>query len=209
MLLTHRYRRALLVGAEGEPDRWVSARELARLRRLKNVRQPAEWVLLQPMAPCTAMHDPALDDDEQPGRQNDPAHDGPTPLWRLLGMLHPELRDIRVVVGFAVGVSVLSLATPLAVEALVTTVALNLLVQQLVVLSLILLIGLSSAAAMRALQFYVLEVIQRQLFARVASDLAYRLPRVEGGVPLTIDTARSWSTAYSTCSRCRRSWPCC
>ena len=82
---------------------------------------------------------------------------------------------------FAVGVGILSLATPLTVEALVTTIALNLLVQQLLVLTVILLICLAFAAALRVLQFYVLEIVQRRLFVRVTSDLAYRLPRVEIG----------------------------
>ena len=32
---------------------------------------------------------------------------------------------------------------------------------------------------MRALQTFVVEIIQRRLFARVAADIAYRLPRVQ------------------------------
>jgi ABC-type bacteriocin/lantibiotic exporter with double-glycine peptidase domain len=101
-----------------------------------------------------------------------------SPLRRLIGLIRPEGTDIRVVVAFAVGVGVLSLATPLAVEALVSTVAMNLLMQQLVILSLVLFVCLALAAAMRALQTLVVEAIQQRLFVRVTSDLAYRLPRV-------------------------------
>jgi ABC-type bacteriocin/lantibiotic exporter with double-glycine peptidase domain len=57
-------------------------------------------------------------------------------------------------------------------------VALNLLVHQLLVLALVLLVCLGFAAAIRGLQTFVVEIIQRRLFARVAADMAYRLPRV-------------------------------
>lgn len=92
--------------------------------------------------------------------------------------MRPEARDVRIVATFAVVVGLLSLAAPLAVEALVSTVAMSLLTQQLVVLSLVLLVCLSLAAAIRSLQTVVVEILQRRLFVRVASDLAYRLPRV-------------------------------
>ncbi len=80
---------------------------------------------------------------------------------------------------YAVGVGLLSLATPLGVQFLVNTVAFGALVQPLVVLSLLVAAGLSFAAVLRALQAYVVERLQQRLFARVALDLAQRLPRVE------------------------------
>ena len=72
----------------------------------------------------------------------------------------------------------LTLATPLAVESLVNTVAFGTLLQPLVVLSIILLTFLAFAAALRYLQRFVVELIQRRLFARVAARLAWQLPRV-------------------------------
>ena len=49
----------------------------------------------------------------------------------------------------------------------------------MVVLALVLLTFLGFQAAVRALQTYVVEIIQRRLFARIAADLAFRLPRTE------------------------------
>ncbi len=49
----------------------------------------------------------------------------------------------------------------------------------MVVLALILLTFLAFSAALRALQTYVAEIVQRRLFARVAGDLAFRLPRAK------------------------------
>ena len=99
------------------------------------------------------------------------------PLARLLSLLKPEWSDVWIVMVFAFVVGLLTLATPIAVEALVNTVAFGRFLQPVFVLALILLTFLSFSAAMRGLQTYVTELIQRRLFARIAGDLAFRLPR--------------------------------
>ena len=104
---------------------------------------------------------------------------GMKPLARLQRLLRPEWSDISIVLIFAFVVGLLTLATPIAVEALVNTVAFGRLLQPVFVLALILLTFLAFSAAMRGLQTYVAELVQRRLFARVAGDLAFRLPRTE------------------------------
>jgi ABC-type bacteriocin/lantibiotic exporter with double-glycine peptidase domain len=101
-----------------------------------------------------------------------------SPLQRLIAILRPEMKDIWIVSLFSAVVSLLALATPVTVEALVNTVAFGRLMQPVVVLSFILLTFLGFAAAIRALQVYVAEIIQRRLFVRVVADLSQRLPRV-------------------------------
>ncbi len=101
------------------------------------------------------------------------------PLDRLIGLLKPEMSDIGIIVIFALITGLLALATPLAVETLVSTVAFGRYLQPVVILALILFAFLSFSAALRALQTYVVEIIQRRLFARVTADLAYRFPRIE------------------------------
>lgn len=104
---------------------------------------------------------------------------GMKPLARLQGLLRPEWSDISIVIVFAFVVGLLTLATPIAVETLVNTVAFGRFLQPVFVLALILLTFLTFSAAMRGLQTYVAELVQRRLFARIAGDLAFRLPRVE------------------------------
>src|SRR5205085_10091312 len=106
----------------------------------------------------------------------------PGPFRRLLRLLAPERREIGVVVAFAVGVSVLMLATPVVVQALVNTVSFGGLVQPLVVLGLVLLACLSLAGALRAVKAYAVELLQRRLFVRVVTELGERLPRVRAEV---------------------------
>ncbi len=101
----------------------------------------------------------------------------PTPLARLQRLLSPEWSDIWIVIVFAFVVGLLTLATPIAVESLVNTVAFGRFLQPVFVLAVILFTFLGFSAAIRALQTYVVEIIQQRLFARIAADLSYRLPR--------------------------------
>lgn len=101
-----------------------------------------------------------------------------TPAWRLAQLFAPDTQDVKLLVVFSLVVGVLNLATPITVEALVNTVAFVGLLQPIVVLALVLAACLGFAAVLRALEAVVVELIQQRLFARVATDLAYRLPRV-------------------------------
>ncbi|MGE0610594.1 MAG: peptidase domain-containing ABC transporter, partial [Pirellulales bacterium] len=101
-----------------------------------------------------------------------------TPFQRLVGLLQGEKRDIGAIFVFAIVVGVLTLTTPIAVEALVNTVAFGGLFQPLIVLAIMLCAFMGFSSLVRGIQTYVVEIIQRRVFVRVAADLAYRLPRV-------------------------------
>ena len=108
-----------------------------------------------------------------------PGHAPPRPFARLRELLQPERRDIATVVVFAVAVALLSLATPITVESLVNTVSFGVLMWPVVVLAGVLMACLGLAAAIRAMQAYVVECLQRRLFVRVVADYAHRLPRLQ------------------------------
>jgi ABC-type bacteriocin/lantibiotic exporter with double-glycine peptidase domain len=101
------------------------------------------------------------------------------PLQRLFRLLAPERKDLRVVVLYAIGVGLLNLVAPLITTAVLNTVVLGTLLQQLVVLCLAMLLGLLLAALLQGMQAVVVEFMQRRIFVRVAADLAFRLPKVE------------------------------
>lgn len=114
------------------------------------------------------------------GNEHEPtSHAHITPFRRLLGLFRTEMRELWIVVLFAIGVGLFTLATPIVAMAVVNTVALGTLVQQLFVLCAALFVALGLAGFLQFLQFIVVEYIQRRLFVRVASDLAHRLPRVD------------------------------
>lgn len=101
-----------------------------------------------------------------------------SPMRRYFALLKPETRDLRIVLVFAIFVGILSLTTPLAVEALVNTVAFGRYLQPLLILALIVFIFLAFRSALAVLMAIVVEFIQRRLFIRVVDDLASRLAHV-------------------------------
>ena len=99
-----------------------------------------------------------------------------SPWERLWGLVHIERNDVRAIVLYAIGLGILSLATPIAIQALVNTVAFGGVLLPLIVLIVALFIGLSLAATLRVVQFYVAEILQRRFLVRVAEDLGRKLP---------------------------------
>jgi len=98
-----------------------------------------------------------------------------SPLQRLQKLITLEKEDIGILITYGVGIGVLSLATPVAVQALVNTLAFGALFQPLLVLTLILLVLLGFSNSLVALQFYVVEMLQRRLFVRIFGESATRL----------------------------------
>ncbi len=150
--------------AWGTEFKWMSIRRLEELLGEYAVTAP-EWLSMQPLLPCSST---PLEHEH-----------GRTPLSRLLKLLSPDRSDIGVILIFAVVIGLLALSSPIAVEALVNTVAFGQFVQPVIVLATILGVFLAFAAAMRAVQTYIAEIIQRRLFVRIAGDLSHRLPRVK------------------------------
>ncbi|HJL03614.1 MAG TPA: ABC transporter ATP-binding protein [Polyangiaceae bacterium LLY-WYZ-15_(1-7)] len=101
-----------------------------------------------------------------------------SPWRKALMLIRTERKDLWAIVIYAMGVGVLSLALPLAVQTLVNTVAFGTLLQPILVLTLLLAGGLVFAAVLRGLQTWMVEIVQRRLFVRLVSELADRLPRV-------------------------------
>ncbi len=146
-------------------------------------RQTVSWVPPESLAPvvkagqservvCAIIHSRLI----ERGDLHD--HQHPKPQARLRSWLRPEGPDLLMIVIYALVAGALSLATPLAVEALVNTVAFGRLLTPVVVLALVLFAFLMFSAAMKVLQTMVVEIMQQRLFVRVAADLSARLPRL-------------------------------
>jgi len=115
------------------------------------------------------------------------AHDGEhahaSPVRRFLGLLRAEKQDVWTLLIFSVFAGILYLAVPLAVDAVVSNLAFGgqqaPYLQAIVVLSIALFACLALQAVVNGFQYYISDIIQRRIFVRTASDLAYRLPRVK------------------------------
>jgi putative ABC transport system ATP-binding protein len=124
---------------------------------------------------------PSVFEARAPASRSDDGHDEhgghATPAESLRQLIQDEQQSVWVVVVYAIMVGLLALAVPIAVQSLVNTVAFGALVQPVVVLTLLVLAGLSFEGALLALQARVVESVQERIFVRTAADIAYRLPR--------------------------------
>ena len=115
---------------------------------------------------------------EQPGhRRRTAVPPGKRPWKRLTELLQLEWADVFTLLAFALGVGLLSLVAPAAIEALVNTVAFGILLWPVFVLAMVMFGLLFVSASLRAMQTYVAECLQRRLFARTALGFADRLSR--------------------------------
>lgn len=102
-----------------------------------------------------------------------------SPTLRLFRLMRLEKRDLTALCLYVAITGLLSLAVPLAAQALVNTIAAGVFVQPLVVLTALVFVCLLLAGAMRLLKLTLLERMQKRVFARVALELAAHLPRVQ------------------------------
>lgn len=167
-LLDRSWSRGLATRGQG-PDRWLGPAALAAELGAQDADALLPWLLLEPDLTAAGAAAPAKAKGALP------------PLRRLFELVRPDRVDLWTVVLFAAVIGALTLATPIAVQQLVNTVAFGGLIQPVVILALLLFGGLAFSAVLSVLQAYTAELIQRRLFVRVSMDLATRLPRVELG----------------------------
>ena len=94
------------------------------------------------------------------------------PQEHLQKLIRLESQDLFAVLAFALASGVMALATPIAVQALVNTIAFGVLVQPLVVLMLMLFGCLALNSLLNGLQIFVVEMVQRRLFVRLVSQIS-------------------------------------
>ena len=168
LILRFSGRNKLVIVQDGV-EQTVKASWVRRHFRLKDSRS-YNWLLAQPM--LAAQNASRIHYD---GSTETKAL---TPLKRLIAFMKPETGDVKAILVFSIVIGLLSLTLPLAVEAVVNTIAYGRHLQPLIILSLIVLVFLGFRAVLQVLNTIVAEYIQRKLFVRTVEDLSYRLTRV-------------------------------
>ena len=92
----------------------------------------------------------------------------------FLSILGPEKKYYALAVVYGIGISLLSLATPIAVQMLVNTVANTGLTTPLVILSVSLFLLLGLAALLNAMRIHLMDLFARRFYARMVSEIALR-----------------------------------
>ncbi|MFV1921115.1 MAG: peptidase domain-containing ABC transporter [Methylotenera sp.] len=99
-------------------------------------------------------------------------HNQRQPIDRLLTLVKREKDDLFILFYITIGYSLLGIATPLAVQALVNNITMGGVMQPLVVISIILFCLLILSGFLYVLELYLVEYIQRRLFVDTAMHVA-------------------------------------
>lgn len=191
--------------ARGEPSAWVMSHvaggraevtkltprgkesdslNLRAIRRLLSQHPNAVFYVVEPSLTCdliSSHRDQEQSSLSQVTDAHDPDHHehGPSPLRRYLRLLSFDRRDIWTLAIFSVVASILNLAIPLAVEQMVTTIGFAMVIQPLIWIAVALFAILTLSAIIKALQLFVVEILQRRIMVRVVGDLSERFTRLE------------------------------
>jgi len=90
----------------------------------------------------------------------------------LAGVLRPESAFYRVILVYSVAISMLTLAIPISVQLLIDTIANIGLLSAVVTIGLLLFVLLLLSGTMFALRAWTMELWNRRLFSRIASEMA-------------------------------------
>jgi ABC-type bacteriocin/lantibiotic exporter with double-glycine peptidase domain len=101
-----------------------------------------------------------------------------SPLQRTLRLLHRERTTVGLVYLYAALVGLFSLSLPLAVQMIVQLVQGGLFLQPVAILIAFVVVGTLAAGAMSVAQMKLVEALQQRVFARVALELGFKVPRV-------------------------------
>lgn len=145
----------------------VSVQEIGTIASQLGLHDPDEqlvhWAVLEPAMPLDVI------------RSGDTQL---APHLRVYRLLRDEHRDLRIVLAYSIITGCLSLAVPIAVQALVNTIAFGSVIQPIVVLTIVVLAALLFEGTLNVLKANVVERLQERLFAKTATDVAERLTRV-------------------------------
>lgn len=158
---------------EGEPDQLAEA-ILRRLGHSGTVPALAPMALRSPVAAAgdRSPHSP-LEGAEQPHAEH------LSPIDRTFALLARERREILTVFFYATLSGGLSLILPLAVGGIVQLVQGRLFLQPVIVLISFVILGTIVAGVLQIGILKVVERIQQRIFARMALEFAFRVPRMK------------------------------
>jgi putative ABC transport system ATP-binding protein len=144
---------------------WRKLDEVLGLLEIDDAGANLDWLVAEPAAPLAAMRSPEAGPAMEP--------------WpRLKAMLEGERQTLWVAVIYSIVIGLLTLVVPVTVQALVNTVAFGSVIQPLVVLTLFVFLALGFSTALNGLRAWVVEILQRSIFSRVATDVTWRVLRV-------------------------------
>ena len=125
-------------------------------------------------------------------------HGAPSPVRRLWALLVRERRDVWLVFGYAALAGLFSLALPLSIQQIVQLVSGRMLLQPTYLLVAFVLLGTLGVGVLQVMQLAVVENIQQRVFARLALEFSFRVPRLRYDVALREDLPEVMNRFFET-----------
>lgn len=169
-----------VMDASGTPSR-IAADGVAKRLGLSESREEAVFLAFDPLFDMPG----TVDEEHGHDHAHEHGHGHASPFDRVRALVSAEKSDVLVIAVYGALVGLTTLAVPVAVQALVSSVGLGTVLQPIVVLTILLTLVLAFASFLRVAQAKLVELLQERIFVRSALDLAARVPtrddRAEGG----------------------------
>lgn len=167
---TSSYRIKALNQMDAEEE-WHSEKELLKLIGIKSNKEFVDWVIAEPTFPFSTNKEIIKNDSAVK-----------TALKQITHLIRMESKDVWIVFIYGIGIGILSLVVPVATSSLVNIVAFGVLIQPVIILTLLVVFFLGFAGAMQTIQIYVVEILQRRVFVRIATEFAVKFPKIRQDV---------------------------
>lgn len=98
-------------------------------------------------------------------------------IRQIYYLMKLERRDIWIITIYGVGIGILSLVIPISTSSLVNVVTFGVMLQPVYVLTFIVVCFMGFAGLMQVVQTYVIEILQRRIFVRIAIEFSEKFPQ--------------------------------
>ncbi|BDD01018.1 peptidase domain-containing ABC transporter [Persicobacter psychrovividus] len=117
--------------------------------------------------------------NQSPGAVEDASdnHEHLTPYQRLVRLLTVEKKEIAYIFIYAIVIGLIGLTLPLGTQAIISLISSGVLFTTVIFLIAFVLIGVLLTGGLQIMQHYMVEILQRRIFAKAAYDFALRVPR--------------------------------
>lgn len=102
-----------------------------------------------------------------------------SPVIRFWRYIQSEKKHIWHIYIYAVIVGLIGLSLPLGIQAVIQMISGGILYDTALLIIILVLIGVAITGALQVMQIYMVEILQRRLFAKATFEFSHRLPRIK------------------------------
>lgn len=106
-------------------------------------------------------------------------HGAPTPLQRLLGLLHPERKTINYIFLYAIVIGIFSLSIPIGITAVFNLLVNGAMYSSTYILIIAVIAAVIIGGTLLIGQLSLVEYLEQKTFLKSSLEFAYRLPRIK------------------------------